>query len=106
MIKNTMIVTAAFCLVATLWIVFSMSRGYGKISDNSYQLATATYGACMAKSVDRINRAESLLEDEQFRVGISKQEIRWFAKIFADVRKNRWSSAAQAAKQMMEDQVD
>lgn len=104
--NKTIIGVSLLGVVTILLIVYTFSRGYGKISDNAYKLATATYGACMARSVERINRAESLLENERFRSGISNQELNWFKKIFADARNDRWRQAARAARHMMEDQVE
>ena len=103
---NHKIIVGAVFLVAVIVICASAFRGFGTISDNAYQLATATYGACMAQSVERLDRVQSMLDDEEFVSGMSKKEVRWFKSIFEQARNNQWQAAAQTAKRMMEDQVE
>lgn len=87
-------------------LVWGFSDRYGPISKNAYQLATATYGACMAKSPDRIERVDALLNDESFIAGMSKKEIGWFRDILADANRQNWDDAAKQAKLMIEEQVE
>jgi hypothetical protein len=75
------------------------------VSENAYQLATATCGACLAKSVDRLEWVEPLLADEDFASTMSVKEVRWFNSIFNNAPNDDWTRAAQSASQMMEDQV-
>ena len=95
-------VTLLVIAVAALTLI---SRGYGEISENAYQLATATYGACLAESIDRLERVESLLDDDVFTSRMSGKEVRWFKSIFKKARNDDWTRAAQLAKRMMKDQV-
>lgn len=94
-------------VVLSAAIAWWLSREhYGDISDKAYELATATYGACMAKSEQRIDRVEALLDDKEIASQISEQEMRWFRSIIQRARSDNWTSAAKSAKQMMQDQVE
>ena len=104
--KLSHILVAALSLVAVGAIWFWSSSGYGKISENAYELAVASYGACLAKSDQRIERIESMLSSDEFASSMTQQEIGWFQDLLADAKSERWDSAASVAKQMMQDQVE
>ena len=88
------------------FVVYWFSQeSYGKISDNAYQLATATFGACKAKSVERLDKIDELLEDESFSSQMTKQEIAWFTKLIDRARNGNWEGAAKSAEQMMKEQI-
>lgn len=86
----------------SIWLA---GRGYGEVSENAYQFATATYGACLAKSPDRLSQLESMLDQPEFISGLTDQEIRWLKKMVSTARADNWQRAAELARQMMEDQA-
>lgn len=79
--------------------------GYGQLSHPAYDLAIASYGACLAKSENRIDRIEALLDNPQFAQELSRQEEGWFRDLIAQARSQKWQRAANMARQMMQDQV-
>ncbi len=92
--------------------IFWATRGYGKISPNGYDYATALYGACLAKSEPRIARVAIMLEQEQSKPTgdpidrISQRERGWLEGIVQLARQDQWERAAKMARRMMEDQVE
>lgn len=97
--------SVALLLLAITASVAISGCGYGEISDNAYDLATATYGACMAQDMARIERVKKMLEDEAFAAGLTTSEIGWFELIIDDAQNEDWETAASSAKRMLEDQV-
>ena len=90
--------------VATfLWL----GRGYGTVSPDAYQVAQALYSSCLAKSEVRLEAVESTINDAgDPPLEITAKEQRWLKAIIADAKAGNWQSAAAAAHQMMEDQVE
>ena len=90
--------------VATfLWL----GRGYGTVSPDAYQVAQALYSSCLAKSEVRLEAVESTINDAgDPPLEITAKEQRWLKAIIADAKAGNWQSAAAAARQMMEDQVE
>ena len=86
-----------------LWL----GRGYGTVSPDAYRVAQAFYSSCLAKSEVRLEAVESTINDAGERsLEITAKEQRWLKKIIADAKACNWQSAAAAARQMMEDQVE
>lgn len=79
--------------------------GYGAISDDAYDLALASYGACLAKSEQRIQQIQIILDDPESLENLTAQEHRWFRDLISKTRSNQWNRAATIAKRMMKDQV-
>ena len=93
--------------IASLVALFLwLNSGYGQISKNAYDLAIASYGACLSKSETRMEKVESLLADPVFANDMSDQEQQWFRDLIAKTKSDQWQKAARIAKRMMEDQVD
>jgi len=91
--------------VSLLALFFWLNSGYGEISKNAYDLAIASYGACLSESQTRIAKVESLLADPDFTIDMSDQEQKWFRDLIAKTKSDQWQKAANIAKRMMEDQV-
>lgn len=115
-------------LVAIIALVVFLNRGYGTVSYPAYKIATALYGACLAKSEPRIDAIQLLLsesEDQGDRqdqsdqrdvtdpdIGsnglefdkISQQERTWLQSIIDAAKSADWNTAATEAKRLMEDQ--
>ena len=79
--------------------------GYGELSREAYDLALASYGACVARSEERIDKIETMLDASEFAEKLSPQETRWFRNLISQTRSDRWEQAEAISKRMMEDQV-
>ena len=102
-LKTLALILVIMALAAGLFLIPS---GYGKVSGEAYELAIASYGACLSKSEQRIDKIEAILESPEFSDKLSRQENRWFRKLIAKARSERWEQAASIAKEMMLDQVE
>lgn len=97
------IIFAASVLLAAGYLCYPF--GYGTLSDGAYDLALASYGACLAKSESRVDKIEAILDDPEYAAKLSDQEIGWFRNLISQSRSDRWDQATTIAKQMMQDQV-
>lgn len=90
-------------------IMFCSSQGYGKVSPRAYEVSTALYGACLAKSDARLESIEGLLDEDaeaEDASTVSEDERRWLESMIRTARDGDWESAAKSARRMMEDQVE
>ena len=94
----------AIALLGAIYLFFP--TGYGTISGEAYDLALASYGACLAKSESRVEKIEAMLNESEYSEKLSERETRWFRDLIAQTRSGRWNQATPIAKRMMEDQVD
>ncbi len=99
---------ATVIIVAAIVVILLMNRGYGKVSPKAYQLAKALYSTCLSKNEQRLDIVEAILhETEQSSEDqVTPQERVWLDRIIRKARAGRWQSAANAARRMMEDQVE
>ncbi len=105
-VKQTLLILIAVTLTAAT-VYFFCSQGYGKVSRRTYDMATAIYGACLAKSEIRVDKIQRLLSDDDTdSPEISPRERKWIDNIIRKAKNGNWESAAKAAKQIMEDQVE
>lgn len=98
----------AIFLIATASIYLIANRGYGKVSRESYDMATAIYGACLAKSEPRVEKVEQLIlaSDGSANDPMTKQERQWLIGIIQKAKNGNWDSAANSARRIMEDQIE
>ncbi|MEM7454382.1 MAG: hypothetical protein AAF456_08495 [Planctomycetota bacterium] len=96
----------AVAAVVIALVVWSSNQGYGKVSQSAYEVATATYSASLARSLERIESVEELLEEDSRLAAMSEQEVRWLRDILDSAKAGHWEEAADAARMMMEDQVE
>lgn len=100
---------AVTIVVALCWSIFF--RGYGEVSQPTYDFALALYGACLAKNETRIDKIELAIlavgKGDSKGMGnvIPSREITWLHRIIAKARNAQWESAAREAQQIMEAQV-
>lgn len=92
-------------------IFYFADRGYGKVSSGTYDVASALYAACLAKSDERLNRIELLLNggDEDSpgeKPELTEKEAEWLSRIIRTARGGKWEKAARSARRIMEDQVE
>ena len=100
-------ILAAIALLVIVGIYLSSGRGYGKVTDRSYKVATALYGACLSKSEERLEKVSLLIvDDEGVDAPIPSHERAWLTSIVEQAQNGDWESAAQSSKRMMEDQVE
>lgn len=101
------ILAGVFLVVTIAVSIFWLGgRGYGKVDRQTYEIAKATYGVCLAKDKTRLKRVEELLENEETIRDIPPHELRWLEQMIAKARNGKWTSAAKLARRMMEDQVE
>ena len=96
-------------VVIVMILMFFLNRGYGKVSHEAYQVATALYGACLSKSAPRIEKIQELLHGgsaEFDATSISPREKQWLIEVVRQAQESQWGAAAAAAKRMMVDQND
>jgi len=94
-------------LLVIVGIYLSTGRGYGKVTDRSYKVATALYGACLSKSEERLEKVSLLIvDDEGVDEPIPSHERAWLEAIVEQAQDGNWESAAKSSKRMMEDQVE
>lgn len=101
------IATGLLIAVLMAGLIIFLNRGYGKVSHEAYQMATAIYGACLSESEPRIQKIQRLLNqgNETFDMTkISSHEKRWLDDIIQQAHEGQWAEAASAAKQIMEAQ--
>ena len=109
MVQHVGVTAGLIVVVIVVALTFFLDRGYGKVSREAYQVATALYGACLSKSAPRIEKIQELLHDgglEFDATSISPQEKRWLQDVVQQAQESQWASAAAAAKRMMVDQND
>ena len=98
----------AIFLVLAVVVYLWVNNGYGKVSPKTYELSKALYGACLAKSDERIEKVDLILSAESARGGveITRQEKAWLNRIIRKARNGKWEAAAKSSRRMMEDQVE
>lgn len=97
----------AFALIAIALIVVSswwMNRGYGTVSRQTYEFSKAIYGSCLAKSEQRLDKVEQLMNDPS-NAELPSHERKWLNAIVSNARAGNWEAAAKKARGMMEDQA-
>ena len=96
----------AIGVLVIIGIYLGSNRGYGKVSDRSYKVATALYGVCLSQNEERLEKVSLLLVDTaDGEDSIPSHERAWLTSIVQTARNGNWESAAKASKRMMEDQV-
>ena len=96
-----------FALLAIVLLVVGswwMNRGYGTVSHQTYEFSKAIYGACLAKSEQRLDKIEELLDDPS-NAELPSHERKWLDAIISNARAEKWEAAAKKARSMMEDQA-
>ena len=100
-------IVLAIGLLVVIGIYLSSGRGYGKVSDRAYKVATALYSACLCKSEARLEKVSQLIaNDESIDQPIPSHERAWLASIVEQAQEGDWAAAAQSSRRMMEDQVE
>lgn len=101
-------------VVATVWW---LNRGYGPVSERTYELSKAIYGACLAKSEARLGKIEVLLREEvdvapnvddgsiSHEAAVPANERKWMQGIIQLAREGHWETAAKKSRRIMLDQV-
>ena len=102
--RKLLVGMSVLALLLTLW--FCLPRGYGKISPKAYDLALASYSACVARSEERIDKIDLLLNEDATAQNLSRQEFQWFTTIIEQARSQHWETAAMMAKQMLLEQIE
>lgn len=98
------LVLALFAIVLILVCSWWMNRGYGTVSQQTYEFSKAIYGACLAKSEQRLDKIEQLMDDPS-NAELPSHERTWLDAIISNARAGNWESAAKKARSMMEDQA-
>ena len=88
-------------LALPLWI----GCGYGELSPTAYEYSKALYGISNRKLEDRLDSVKRQIESSRKSGELTSQEASWLTSIVEDAENKQWSSAMNAARRMMEDQV-
>jgi hypothetical protein len=98
--------SGVFLLAAILvvWGYLWMNQGYGEVSQQTYEFSKAIYGACLAKSEQRLDKIQNLLDDSSGDQ-LPGHERKWLEAIISNARAENWKVAAKEARSMMEDQA-
>ncbi len=101
----TILVVGVFVVTG---VIYWCSSGYGKVSGDAYEVAKALYSSCLSKSDERLDLVVELLEGEGDNepLEITDRERRWLDSMIQKARSGDWETAANSARQMMEDQVE
>lgn len=92
-------------IITGLLVSLVAGCGYGEVSPQGYDYATALYSICNRKDAARLDEWVSLLDADVEQGKLAEQEARWFRDIAAQARAGDWQSANAAARQLLEDQV-
>ncbi len=101
---------SASLLILFLTISFSafglwyLNQGYGKVSALTYEYSKALYSACLSRNETHLTKVEEMLSQDDINA-IPSNERAWIEAIIADARNGQWTTAANQARRMMEDQV-
>jgi hypothetical protein len=98
----TALVLAGVVLAVGYWL---QNRGYGKVSQQTYEYSKALYSACLSKNNEHLNKIVNLLASDD-KTKLPDNERKWLDAIIAEARDGNWETAAQKARRMMEDQVE
>ena len=86
-------IAAGFLLVLLVFVpVWMANRGYPKVSEATYQLATATYSACLSRDLERIEAVEAELNRESLRSEMNAKEVQWIESMLAEARDQNWEA--------------
>ena len=107
MSKSAKYATLLLVVIFGAVLGLKMFNGYGEVSPRTYEFAKAIYAACLSKSNERLERVESMLtnsSDSQTEIPDKQRE--WLQGMVDLAKRGRWDTAANQARQMMEDQVE
>ena len=95
---------ALFVVVLILGSFWWANRGYGTVSPQTYEFSKAIYGACLARSEQRLDKIEEMLA-EPANDAIPAHERKWLEAIISNARAENWKTASEKARSMMEEQT-
>lgn len=81
-----------------------LNPGYGTVSRQAYDFSKAIYGACLAKSEQRLETIDKMLE-ASVADGLPSHEHAWLKAMINTARTKDWEAAAKKAKDMMKHQA-
>ena len=92
-------------LTLALLVVIAGCKTYGEVSPAAYELAKAAYSACNRESASGLERLADLIAEYESANEISADEATWLREIVETARSGEWSEAADAARQILDEQV-
>ncbi len=90
------------CLAA--YLVFSRC-GYGDVSNESYEIATALYSVCNRQDSSKLTSISDLLNSAEAEKTITPAEASMLRKILDQAAASNWAAATAESRKLMEDQV-
>lgn len=79
--------------------------GYPEVSGKTYEIANALYNASNRRSVEHIDKALAVIEEQLAAGEISGQEAEWLRAIAEQARSGDWEGAAAESRSLIADQV-
>jgi hypothetical protein len=91
------------CLMAGYFLIGR--NGYGLVSDDAYELATAIYSTCNRQDAVRLPNLTKLVVSAEYGAKITSSEAQMLQGIVEIAQAGDWHTAANEAQQLMRDQV-
>ena len=102
-------IMAGLTLFIATWFVapfvIRWASGYGEVDHQTYEIATALYAACNARSADRLSQVSQVIDQAKRDDQVPDREARWLERIIDRAESGDWESAARSARRMLSDQV-
>lgn len=80
--------------------------GYGPVSPAAYDLAKGVYSVTSRESAERLDVLASKIDEAAGAGQLTGDEQLWLRDMVATARNGDWAAARDAARTMMEDQID
>lgn len=93
-------------LVAGAAVFMFARRGYGEVSEKSYEIATALYSVCNRRDSSKLPDIGALLDSAVAEASISAEEAVMLRDIADQAASGDWKSAIRESRRLMEDQVN
>ncbi len=89
-------------IIGLIWI---LNRGYGRVSERGYEIATSLYSVCNRKDLARLATVEKLIAEFSNEGELSPHEAKWFRGIIASANSGDWERASASIRRLMDDQI-
>ena len=84
-----------------LWMA---TRGYGEVSHEGYQYATALFSICNQQDELRLEKLSDMIDRALADGEVQPKESSWLQEIIRLGRAGDWEAASREVRQLMEDQ--
>ncbi|MDZ4657949.1 MAG: hypothetical protein SH868_10275 [Bythopirellula sp.] len=91
------------CLLAGYFLVGR--RGYGEVSDKTYEIASAMYSVCNRQDATKLASIGELVKSAESESNVTTAEADFLREILQLAEQGDWAAATTEARRLMEDQV-